>query len=167
MCVNGCCNTKGCSNIKSIPGPQGIQGIQGEQGEAGRDGIDGLPGAAGGLQFEYYFNSPLDLVWQNIETVQPELNHTIVGPNGNYQIHLNLTTNQSGPTMDGELRLYVGGALVQSLQLDDNNLDASYQSNVLFWRGSANNGDDVEVRHFALGGFCASINGNILINRES
>ena len=165
MCQNGCCNTKGCSNIKSIPGPQGEQGEQGIQGVPGINGIDGLPGVGGGLQFEHFFNSVIDTTWTGVETVQPEFNRIIGGISGMYQISLNVVVNLLDNS-DGEIRLFVNGAPVQSL-IVLNVVSSGHRSYVMFWRGSINNGDLVELKRYSNNGVITTVNGNMLINRES
>jgi len=173
--VSGCsCNKKRhCSSVDQVlvPGPQG---------EAGADGVDGAvgpqgPAGSGGMVFEHFFTVPLDTVWGNNETVQPEFNHS-VGADGNYQIHLNLRTQLGGNGFEanGEVRLYINNIMVDNLFVNYPNLgvfdpgDKVESDNVLFWRGAMLTGQNIEVKYIANGSsFIASTHGNMLVNLES
>ena len=173
--VSNCnCNSKRhCSAVDQVlvPGPQGIQG---EQGEQGIQGPAGTPGG-GGMAFEHWFTTQLDTVWVNPITVQPEFNYTITA-DGEYQIHINLRTflGGNGFRTDGQIYLYINNVIVDTLQVAYPNLgvyppgERIYQDNVIFWRGTILNGQNVEVKHNSLASsLIGSVHGNMLINKES
>jgi len=174
--VSGCsCNKKRhCSAVDQVlvPGPQGPAGADGLDGPQGPQGV---PGVGGGLQYEHWFTAPLDAVWQVVETVQPEFNHS-VGADGIYQIHVNLRTQCAGngfPSF-GSLFLYVNNIIVDTLDINFPNIavlppgERVAADNVFFWRGTILNGQNVEVKHAAVGSsLIVSVHGNMLINKES
>ena len=172
--VSGCsCKKRHCSAVDKVlvPGPQGIQG---EQGDAGPQGDPGTPGG-GGMAFEHFFTAPIDAVWGNPITVQPEFNYTVTA-DGEYQIHINLRVQLGGNGFraDGSLLLYINNVVVDTLQVSYPNLaifppgEKVEQDNVFFWRGTILNGQNVEVKHSTTGSsFIASTHGNMLINKES
>jgi hypothetical protein len=166
-------NKRFCGAVDQVlvPGPQGIQGQDGNDGAVG---IQGPPGVSGGLQFEHWFTNPLDTIWINPITVQPEFNYTI-GADGVYQIHINLRTflGGNGFATSGEMRLYINNLVVDQLQIAYPNLgvyppgETIYQDNVLFWRGTILTGQNIEVKHNSLGSsLIGSVHGNMLVNKE-
>ena len=174
--VSGCsCNKKRhCSAVDQVlvPGPQGVAGVDGADGAVGPQGP---AGAGGGLQYEHWFTNPLDTVWQNAETIQPEFNYAIPA-DGIYQIHINLRTQCAGNgfTSFGSLHLYVNNVIVDIIDINFPNIgvlppgERVESDNVFFWRGTILTGQNVEVKHVAQGSsLIVSAHGNMLINKES
>jgi hypothetical protein len=167
-------NKRFCGAVDQVlvPGPEGPAG---QDGADGAQGPQGPPGAGGGLQYEHYFTTPLDALWSQAETVQPEFNHTVTA-DGVYQIHLNLRTSMggSGFNTQGTILLYINGVVVDQVVPSFPNIgilppgERVILDNVIFWRGNMLNGQTIEVRRQAtLNSFIGSVHGNMLVNRES
>jgi len=172
--VSGCSCTKKrhCSSVDKVlvPGPAGENGADGAQGI---QGIEGPAGAGGGLQYEHYFTTPLDVNWAESETVQPEFNHT-VSADGNYQISLNLRASclGNGFPCQGNVSLHINGLQVDLVVVAITSILSLGQQiileNTIFWRGAMLNGQTIEVKRLAnANSSIISSHGNMLVNRES
>jgi hypothetical protein len=173
--VSGCsCNKKRhCSAVDQVlvPGPQGPAGQDGNDGAVGPQGP---PGSSGGLDFEHWFTTPLDILWNTVETVQPEFNHTVTA-DGNYQIsgNLRVSVGGSGFNTSGFMRLYINGVQVDQLDVSFPNIgilppgERVILDTVFFWRGAMLNGQTIEIRHEAgVNSFIGSVHGSMLVNKE-
>jgi hypothetical protein len=172
--VSGCSCTKKrhCSSVDKVlvPGPAGADGADGAQGE---QGIQGPPGVGGGLQYEHYFTTPLDITWTEGQVVQPEFNHT-VGADANYQISLNLrvSCNGNGFPCHGNVALYINNVQVDLVNVVTTTILSSgqqiYLENTIFWRGAMLSGQTIQVKHLATtNSLIASVHGSMLVNKES
>lgn len=142
-----------CNEGICLPkGPKGDPGATGATGAIGATGPAGPTGSAG--PSEYYATvTGIDHTWGLVENTLPN-SYTLVGPSNTYIIQAALkTTMESG--CEGTLRLYVNGALVESvneLRYTTSNASDEIQSPISFiWRGNINNGDLIEFRTIRIG----------------
>jgi len=149
----------GCADTKKIAGPQGEQGIQ---GPAGDDGTSGL-------SYEFFYSKiddDTDLS-NPAEGVLAGTTATIAGGDGKYQVAVSFQGTGLTGLIEGEIRLYVNGVMVNKADIEHTFAATSKFDKTMFWRGDITNGDDVEVRTIRTGAINAtSTNYSILINKE-
>lgn len=151
-----------CSDTRNIKGDKGEQGEQGEQGVSGSDGASGLS-----YEFFYSLNDDDTDLGNPTETVLSGTTRTIAGGTGDYQVAVSFQGTGLTGLIEGEVRLYINGVLVNKAVIDHTFTDTSTFDKTIFWRGAIANGDDVEVRTIRTGAINAvSSNYSILINKE-